>query len=144
VHEGERGYTLIEAVVAGAIVAMLCAAVLGAFATAAHRFAGDPIRDALESLVRNELRIAADLAKYQDASLRPASIATTVPMPSASPLAVQLTMTIATTSGSTDVTISAVDAADATEAVTASAQLAPPVPPPGASVPAAARGSAPQ
>jgi len=145
VRSGERGESLIEVVVAVAIVAIVTGA-LGAAAIAAfHRFGPDMIQSALEQSVTREMRIAVDVMKYQGASLPPASLATTVPLPSGSPLPVTYTVTSnATADGSVTIVLTAIDADDAGKSATLSQSIAAPAPLPGARIPAAASGAAPQ
>ena len=65
---------------------------LGGVIAATRGAAGDPIRDALQDVVQREMRTALDVLKYRDAAISPASIATTVPMPTGSPLPLQLSI----------------------------------------------------
>lgn len=50
------------------------------------------MRDALQSALRRELPLAVDALKYRGAVLAPATVATTLPMPTGSPLAAELSL----------------------------------------------------
>jgi len=145
VRSSERGDSLIEVVVAVAIVAIAAGAIAAATTAAFHRFGGDPIQSALESTVIREMRIAVDVAKYQGATLPTASIATAIPLPSGSPLPAQLTVS-STTNADNSITIvlTAADSSDSTKSATLSQTIAAPAPLPGARIPSAANGNAPQ
>jgi Tfp pilus assembly protein PilE len=105
----QRGSTLAESAVAVAIVAIIAGATFGATLTALHAAAGDPASNALQEAAARELRIALDVLKYSDATLAPASIATTVPMPTGSPMPAQVTLTTAAAgNGAFVVTVDAV------------------------------------
>lgn len=144
-QSGERGESLIEVVVACAIVAVVAAAVGGGLIAATHRFGPDPVMQALEQTAASEMRTAVDLAKYQGTSLPSVSIATTAPLPSGSPLPIALSLTSQTAGdGSVTLTISATSANDAGKRATLSEQIAAPAPLPGSSIDAPLRGAAPQ
>ncbi len=143
--DAERGESLIGVVVAVALVATAMTALLASLLAAAHRFGPDPVAAALQRSARRELRIAADLAKYRGASLVPTSVATTLPLPSAAPIAAHLRLdAIADADGSLDVTITATSDANPNERAVVTRLLAPPVPLPSSDVPAARDGAAPQ
>ena len=88
----ESGASLIEATVAVGILAVVVGATLNAASLAIHRFGPDPYQAALERATLQEARIAADILKYDGTSLTPQSIATSVPLPSASPLPVHMSL----------------------------------------------------
>lgn len=128
----ERGQSLIEVVVAVAIVAIVLGCVLTASVSAAHRLAPDPGKAALDRAAARELRVAVDLLKYQGASIPPATLATTLPMPTGSPMPVTLSVSTQTAaSGSITVTIEASAAAGTS---TSSATIAARAPLPNSSV----------
>jgi hypothetical protein len=145
VNDLERGDSLVEAVVAVAIVAIAIGALGGALIAAEHRFGPDPIESALEATVTREMRIAVDVMKYQGASLPSTSLATTVPLPSGSPLPALFSVTTTTAADSSiTIVLSAIDSDDASKSATLSQTIAAPAPLPGARVPAVSAGSAPQ
>jgi Tfp pilus assembly protein PilV len=145
VNDLERGDSLVEVVIAVAIVAIAVGALGGTLIAAERRFGPDPIESALEATVTREMRIAVDVMKYQGASLPSTSLATTVPLPSGSPLPVVLSVTSATAAdGSVTIVLSADDSDDASKSATLSQTIAAPAPLPGARVPAVSAGSAPQ
>ena len=106
--QSERGTSLIETIVAVAIVAIVAGAFLSA-ETIAARFAGArAIADVLQDASQRELRIALDVLKYRGSNIVPASVATSLPMPTGSPLPVQLSVSSALlTGGAISVTITA-------------------------------------
>lgn len=141
----ERGDSLVEVVIAVAIVAIAVGALGGTLIAAERRFGPDPIESALEATTTREMRIAVDVMKYQGASLPSTSLATTIPLPSGSPLPVVLSVTSATAAdGSVTIVLSADDSDDASKSATLSQTIAAPAPLPGARVPAVSGGSAPQ
>jgi hypothetical protein len=145
VHDLERGDSLVEVVIAVAIVAIAVGALGGTLIAAERRFGPDPIESALEATTTREMRIAVDVMKYQGASLPSTSLATTIPLPSGSPLPVVLSVTSATAAdGSVTIVLSADDSDDASKSATLSQTIAAPAPLPGARVPAVSGGSAPQ
>lgn len=99
--------TLIEALVAVALVAVLGVAALGAAGTAVHAATGDPVRDALAQRAGVELGIALDVLKYQGATLTPRSIATSLPLPSGTSVPAHLSIAIASDATGTTVTVTA-------------------------------------
>jgi Tfp pilus assembly protein PilV len=145
VSTGERGESLIEVVVAAAIVAISLGALLGASLAAAHRFGPDPVQTALQRGLQQEMRIAADLLKYQGGTIAPAAVATAIPMPSGSPLPVHLSIaTVPLAGGGTAVTLDATSDADPNESFRLQSTIAAPAPLPGSSVTSpGAAGSAP-
>jgi hypothetical protein len=108
-YSGERAQSLVEVIVGVGIMAVVVASTLGAVVAATHRFGADPAQSALEASVASEMRVATDLLKYQGATISPTSVATTIPLPSASPLAA--TMSISTTTlanGGVSITIAGI------------------------------------
>ncbi|MGB6984948.1 MAG: prepilin-type N-terminal cleavage/methylation domain-containing protein [Candidatus Aquilonibacter sp.] len=145
VRSGERGESLVEIVVAIAIVAIATGALGAATSAAVHRFGPDPIQSALETSATREMRVAVDVMKYQGASLPIASVATTVPLPSGSPIPVSYALSSQTNADSSvTILLSVTDSDDGTKSATVSQTIAAPAPLPGARVPAAGNGSAPQ
>jgi prepilin-type N-terminal cleavage/methylation domain-containing protein len=145
VNSLERGDSLVEVVVAVAIIAIAAGALGGTLIAAEHRFGPDPIESALEETTTREMRIAVDVMKYQGASLPSTSLATTIPLPSGSPLPVVLSVTSETAAdGSVTIVLSADDSNDANKSATLSQTIAAPAPLPGARLPAMSSGSAPQ
>jgi prepilin-type N-terminal cleavage/methylation domain-containing protein len=131
----ERGESLIEVVVAVAIVAIVTGALGGALIAAVHRFGPDPIQSALETSVAREMRIAVDVMKYQGASLPSATVATAIPLPSGSPLPVSYVMSSHTNGdGSVTIVLSATDSNDSSKSATLSQTIASPAPLPGARI----------
>jgi len=105
---GQRGNTLAEAAVAVAILAIVCTAAGGAMLTASHAASGSPATAALQQTVARELAIAVDVLKYDDATVPPASIATSAPMPAGTPLPIQLSIgTASRPDGTLQITIAA-------------------------------------
>jgi hypothetical protein len=141
----ERGDSLLEIVVAVAIIAIAVGALGAGLIAAEHRFGPDPIESALEATVTREMRVAVDVMKYQGASVPSTTVATTIPLPSGSPLPAHLSLTSTTTAGgSVTIVLSATDDNDATKIATLSQTIAAPAPPPDSLVPAASNGTAPQ
>ena len=140
---GERGESLIEIVVAVAIVAIATSAVLAGTIVAAHRFGPDASKVALHNVLHREMRIAVDVMKYQGGAIAPTTVATSIPMPGASPAAAHLS--IATQALAGGVTAIRIDATlDADVAKTASLTTNVPAPAPLPSSTVSATGSAPQ
>ncbi len=105
--DSQRGTTLAETAVTVGIVAIVAGAVLHG-ALVAARGAGDARTAALRQAAARELSIALDLLKYDDATLAPASVATSVPMAAGSPLPAQLSISAAAqTDGALLVTVEA-------------------------------------
>jgi prepilin-type N-terminal cleavage/methylation domain-containing protein len=144
VHSGERGESLIEVVVAVAVVAIVAGALGAATIAAVHRFGPDPIQSALEASVTREMRVAVDVMKYQGGSLPGGSVATTIPLPSGSPIPVSYAISTATTNGAVNIVLTATDSNDSTKSATLSQTIAAPAPLPGARVSAPIQGNAPQ
>lgn len=141
----ERGDSLLEVVVAVAIIAVAAGALGAATIAAVHRFGPDPLQSALEATVTREMRIAVDVLKYQGASLPPTTVATAIPLPSGSPLPAHLSLSTTTaTNGSVTIVLSASDDNDTTKNATLSQTIAAPAPLPGTRLPAASNGAAPQ
>ena len=144
-RSGERGESLVEVVVAVAIVAIAAGALGTATIAATHRFGPDPIQSALETSVTREMRIAVDVMKYQGANLPAASIASAIPMPSGSPLPVSYALSSQTNAdGSVTIVLSATDSSNDTKSAALSQTIAAPAPLPGARIPASTTGTAPQ
>lgn len=142
---GERGESLVEVVVTVAIVAIATGALGAAAIAAVHRFGPDPIQGALEASLTREMRIAVDVVKYQGATLPTASVATTVPLPSGSPIPVSYALSSQTNPDSSmTIVLSVTDSNDRTKSATLRQTIAAPAPLPGTRVPAASGGSAPQ
>jgi prepilin-type N-terminal cleavage/methylation domain-containing protein len=144
VRSGERGESLIEVVIAVAIVAISAGALGAATIAAVHRFGPDPIQSALEASVTREMRIAVDVMKYQGGTLPSGSLSTTIPLPSGSPLPVSYSVSTATTSGSANIVLTATDSSNSTKSATLSQTILAPAPLPGARVSAPIQGNAPQ
>lgn len=141
----ERGDSLVEVVVAVAIIAMAAGTLGAATIAAVHRFGPDPLQSALEAAVTREMRIAVDIMKYQGARLPTTTVATAVPLPSGSPLPVHLSLSTTTAaSGAVTIVLSASDDNDTTKSATLSQTIAAPAPLPGARLPASSNGAAPQ
>jgi hypothetical protein len=135
---------LLEATVATAIAATVTGATLGAVANAAHAAGGDPIRDALQAAATRETRVALDVLKYEGASIAPRAIATTLPLPSGTPVPVELSIAIAGGSnGATSVTVTASSLASGGERASVSESLDARSPLPGATAKAAGLAPAP-
>jgi prepilin-type N-terminal cleavage/methylation domain-containing protein len=144
-HSSERGDSLIEVIVAVAIVAVVTGAISASTIAAAHRFGPDAVQTALESSVAREMRVAVDVMKYQGASIAPASLSTAIPLPSSSPVPATLTLSSTTArDGSVTIVLTATSRTDSTKSATLTETIAAPAPLPGARVPAASDGSAPQ
>jgi prepilin-type N-terminal cleavage/methylation domain-containing protein len=145
VRSDERGESLIEVVVAVAIVAIATSALGAALIAAVHHFGGDPIQAALETSVTREMRIAVDVMKYQGATLPTTSGATAIPLPTGSPLPVSYVMSSHTNAadGSVTIVLTVTDSGDASKSATLSQTIAAPAPLPGARV-QGVNGNAPQ
>ncbi len=145
VRQTERGDSLVEVVVAVAIIAIAVGALGAASIAAFHRFGPDPLQSALEATVTREMRIAVDVMKYQGASLPTTTVATAIPLPSGSPLSAHLSLSTTTASnGSVTIVLSATDDSDGTKSAIVSQTIAAPAPLPGARLPATINGAAPQ
>ncbi|HET9029732.1 MAG TPA: prepilin-type N-terminal cleavage/methylation domain-containing protein [Candidatus Aquilonibacter sp.] len=142
-RSSERGEGLVEVLVASAIVGMVIAAVISGTVAATHQFGARSSDAALRQAAFRELRIATDILKYQGGSIAPAAIATTAPLPGASPMPVHLS--IATTlfsSGGFSVAVTVRNDIDG-RAFSASATLPRPVPLPSSLITAPVNGQAP-
>jgi len=92
--QSEKGFSLPEVIVSVGMAAFVLAATLAAVLPAVHHLAPDPTTTALRQLVDREMHVAGDLLKYSGSSLVPATIATSVPIPNASPIPVTLQLQI--------------------------------------------------
>jgi Tfp pilus assembly protein PilV len=145
VRSNECGESLLEVVIAVGIVAIVAGALGGSTIVAAHRFGPDAVQSALEAYVAREMRVAVDVMKYQGADLSPRTIATAIPMPSASPLAAHVALNSSTSAdGSVTIVLTATSDADSSKSATLRETIAAPAPIPGARIPAQADGPAPQ
>jgi hypothetical protein len=133
---GQRGQTLIEAVVAVAIVTVVLGAALSAALAANAHFGPDPARAALGATLDREMRTARDLIKYQGATLQPASVQTTLPLPAGSPLPATLQLqTSPLPDGGTQLTLSGTATwQGASESASLATTLPAPAPIPGSSL----------
>ena len=131
--ERQRGTTLAEVTVAVGIAAISIGTMLGVAIPAVRHLTPDPAQVAVQLLVDREIRVASDLLKYSGSAVTPASVATSVPIPNASPLPVRLQMQTTAQGIATIVTISV---QDATGAHTAQAQatIASRAPQPGSTI----------
>ncbi|HEV7179794.1 MAG TPA: hypothetical protein VGN11_07980 [Candidatus Baltobacteraceae bacterium] len=140
----ERGDSLIEAVVAVALIGIALAAAFSASIAAAHRFGADAGREALQKYVGREMRLAVDVLKYQGGAITPRTIATTVPLAGASPLAAHVSIAVSPLPGSGfTITLSATSDDDATKSATLQAIVAQPAPLPSSTVESGLRAPAP-
>lgn len=131
----ERGESVIEIVVAVAIVAMTLSVVLGGSVVAAHAFGADPVTTALQSEVNGEMRVAVNLGKYTGTVFAPASVATTVPMPGSSPLPAHVSVAVSPLPGIGEaISVSAQSDADPRKLASARTVIADPQPVPSSSV----------
>ncbi len=128
-RQHERGDSLIEVVVAVAIVAIALGAVMAATISATHRFGPDPQMAALQRQAGREMRLATDIMKYQGSSIAPATVATTVPLTGASPIPAHLSISVspAPQSGFA-ITITATSDRDPSETATVQSTIPQPVP----------------
>ncbi len=139
----ERGESLIEIVVAVAIVAIATSALLAGTIAAAHRFGRDPSKTVLYNALHREMRVAIDVMKYQGSAIAPTTIATTIPMPGASPAPAHLSIaTHVLAGGSIAITIDASLDAIASETASLTTNVPAPVPLPSSTI--SATGNAPQ
>jgi hypothetical protein len=140
----ERGETLIEVVVTTGVVAVTLVALISATLAATHRFGPDPIQTALQMTLQNEMRVAADVLKYQGGSVSAQSVATAIPMPSGSPLPAHISIGVSPLpGGGIALTLHAASDADSNEATTLNATLPAPVPLPGSTITAPSTAPAP-
>lgn len=132
----ERGQTLVETVVAVALLAIATAAIVGGTIAATRHFGPDPTETAMQEALAREMRIAVDIVKYQQGTIAPNTIATTIPMPSSSPIAVRMSIaTAAAPGGGTAVTITASTTSGQTKSATLTTSIASPAPLPYSKVP---------
>jgi hypothetical protein len=111
--DAQRGATLVEVVVATGIAAIAIGSTLAVVLPAVHHLTPDPRDVALQTLVDRELRVAADVLKYDGSALAPASETLNVPIPNASPFPATVTLETSVQSGATFVRISAADSSGA-------------------------------
>lgn len=138
----ERGESIVDALVATAIIAMVAGAVVEGALAATHQFGAQPVNEALRAIATRELRIAVDVLKYQGGSIAPATIATSAPMPGGSPIPIHLSITSAIVGGGFAVTVQA--AADGRmQSATMSANVPQPVPLPSSEIASPSGGAAP-
>ena len=131
--KAQRASTLAEAAVTVAIVAIVSAAILGGMTMATHAAGANTVRDALQDAAERETRVAQDVLKYQGATLAPVTIATSIPMPTGSPLPAQLAFAKSVAGGVTTITITAT-AAQTGEQTAVTTQLRGQAPVPGTQV----------
>lgn len=125
------------------ILACAVGALLNLAMIAIRHFGPDPYQEAMDRAAAREVHIAADLLKYGGTTLTPASLATTVPLPSSPPLPVEMVLDVRSQSdGSTAITVRATSSLPVRSA-SASLLLAHRAPPPGANVFAPATVAAP-
>lgn len=118
-----------------AVVAIVLGATLSGTLAAARRFGPDPVREALRREAGRELRIAVDLLKYQGASIAPASVSTSIPMPASSTLSARISIAVSPLPlGGTAVAVTAQSGEDARETVTLQSVILHPAPLPSATV----------
>jgi len=142
--EHERGQSLVEVVVSVGLVAVTLGAVTTAAIVATHRSGPDPVQTALQQIVERESRIAVDLLKYQGGTIVPTTVATAVPLPSGSPLAAHVSVSVSPLpGGGQSVQLHAVSDADPTKQVTLITTIANPAPLPSSSVSASGTAPAP-
>lgn len=104
----QQGSTLVETAVAVAIVTTVAGTALSAAIVAGKSAAMHPLRDALQLEVERQMPLALDVLKYRGTRIRPAAVATTVPMPAGSPLAAAVSIAVSPGShGELRVTIAA-------------------------------------
>lgn len=125
--------TLFETTIAIGILATVAGTTLAVSAMAAHAWANAAMRSVMQDAAEREMRVSLDVLKYQGGALAPVTIATTLPLGSASPLPVRLSLSASTApSGATSVTISVAAMDDSTQRVTLGAELDRRAPLPGA------------
>ena len=112
----QRGSALVETAVAVAILAVVAGAALNATIFAARSAGIHPERAALQAALQREMPVALDVIKYRGGAIAPATIATTVPMPTGSPLAADLSIAVSPApDGSVRVGLAAASADDPRE-----------------------------
>ena len=140
----ERGQSLVEVVVSVGVVAVMLAAVTTAAIVATHRSGPDPVLTTLQQSVERETRIAVDLLKYQGGTIVATTVATALPLPSGSPLAAHLSVSVSPLPGGGEsVQLNAVSDADPTKQATLTTTIANPAPLPSSNVSAAGTAPAP-
>jgi hypothetical protein len=134
VRTDERGEGLVDAVVAGAIASIAVAAIISGTLAATHRFGAQPVEESLQHLVQREMRIAADVLKYQGGTIAPTTIATTAPLPGGSPLPVHVSIAVtALTTGGYSIDVQAT-ADSRSESATVTTTVPQPVPLPSSNI----------
>lgn len=127
--------TLFETTIAIGILATVAGAALGASAMATHAAANAATRTVMQDAAEREMALALDVLKYQGGTLTPVTIATSLPLASASPLPVRLSISsAATAAGATSVTIGVVASDDSTQRLTLTSTLDRRAPLPGSAV----------
>ncbi|MDP9023970.1 MAG: hypothetical protein M3N13_01165 [Candidatus Eremiobacteraeota bacterium] len=124
----ERGDSIVEVIVAVALLAIVVGASAAGMLAASRHFGADPVVAALQQTVENETRVAQNVMKYQGASLQPTSIATTIPFAGASPIPAHVSLDITSEAGATTVTVTAQSDRDASAMVTLRTTLPSPQP----------------
>ena len=110
--------TLFETTIAIGILATIAGATLGVSAMATHAAANAAMRSVMQDAAEREMRVALDVLKYQGGTPAPVTIATTLPLPNASPLSVQVSLSSSVSAGgATSVTIGVVSTDDSTQRV---------------------------
>jgi len=116
--------TLFETTIAIGILATVACATLGVSAMATHAAASAAMRSVMQDAAEREMRVALDVLKYQGGTLAPVTIATSLPVGTASPLPVRLSVSASVApGGATSVTVGVVASDDATQRVTLSGTL---------------------
>lgn len=90
----QAGFSLVEAIIAAGILAVVAGGAVAAFAAAAKFSAPDPARTAAEREMRRLLTLVADATKYTapaDVAVNTAPWNTTLPNPDGTPFPVQIT-----------------------------------------------------
>jgi type II secretory pathway pseudopilin PulG len=110
--------TLFETTIAIGILATVAGATLGVSAMASHAAANAAMRGVMQDAAEGEMRVALDVLKYQGGALAPASIATTLPLASASPLPVRISVSSSVApDGATSITVGVVAIGDPTQQI---------------------------
>ncbi|HVS45793.1 MAG TPA: hypothetical protein VMS32_03930 [Verrucomicrobiae bacterium] len=129
----QRGTSLAEAIVAAAIATLAIGGALAVAAPALHRLASDARSAALAQTARRELAVATDIAKYDGSTLVPNAIATTIPLPGATPFPATLKLSVTAIGAILDISVMAAST-DGAESSTAAATVAARAPQPGSTV----------
>jgi len=125
--------TLFETTIAIGILATVAGATLEVSAMATHAAANAAMRGVLQDAAEREMRVALDVLKYQGGALVPVTIATSLPLGSASPLPVRLSLTSSVgASGATTVRVGVVAVDDPAQQMTLTGTLDRRAPLPGA------------